>query len=172
MTVNARCVLAAICTWFLVTPSWTAAQDSATAEEVIQKTHEAAEYLAREKAAGIDTFKTMNSRFVWKDDGYVFVVDCDHGKMLANPAFPRNNGRSLENIRDHNGQRDGQLYCKYGKRLGGGWFSASVPKPGQFRPVRKLIFVRPVPGTTYQVCSGIYSETADLAELEKLSRVP
>jgi signal transduction histidine kinase len=154
-----------------MTPSRLTAQESAAAEEVIQKTREAAEYLAREKAAGVDTFKTMKSQFVWRDDGYVFVFDCDHGMMLANPAFPRNNGISLANVRDHSGVVVGDWLCKYSKRVGGGWFSAT-PKPGQFKGLGKLIFVRSVPGTTYQVGSGIYSETADLADLEKLSRVP
>ena len=114
----------------------------------------------------------MKSQFVWKDDGYVFVLDCDHGRMLANPAFPQNNGMSLANVRDHIGVAVGESLCRYGKRVGGGWFSANTPRPGQFKGLRKLIFVRPVPGTTYQVGSGIYSETADLADLEKLSRVP
>ena len=172
MNAKSRIVLAAACIWLLMTPSRLTAQESATAEEVIQKTREAAEYLARERAAGVDTFKTMKSQFVWKDDGYVFVFDCDYGMMLANAAFPRNNGRSLANVQDANGFVVGDWLCKYGKRVGGGWFSASIPKPGQFKGLRKLIFVRPVPGTTYQVGSGIYSETADLADLEKLSRVP
>ena len=170
MFMKSQIVLVTTCIWLSIMPLQLAAQESATAEEVIQKTREAAEYLAREKAAGVDTFKTMQSQFVWKDDGYVFVFDCDHGMMLANPAFPENDDRSLISVRDHNGLAIGDWLCKYGKRVGGGWFPASTPKPGQFKGVRKLIFVRPVPGTTYQVGSGIYSETADLADLEKLSR--
>jgi cytochrome c len=172
MYMKSQIVLVTTCIWLSIMPLQLAAQESATAEEVIQKTREAAEYLARDKAAGVDTFKTMQSQFVWKDDGYVFVFDCDHEMMLANPAFPENDDRSLISVRDHNGLAIGDWLCKYGKRVGGGWFPASTPKPGQFKGVRKLIFVRPVPGTTYQVGSGIYSETADLANLEKLSREP
>ena len=156
----------------LLTSTPLGAQDSATAEEVIQKARAAAAYLAKNKDAGIDTFKTMHSEFVWKDDGYVFVFDCDHGMMLANPAFPQNNSRSIASLRDSNGLVVGDRLCTYGERVGGGWFSESMPKPGQFKALRKLVFVRPVPGTTYQVGSGIYSETADLADLERLSREP
>ena len=70
----------------LLTPSWAMAQETATAEEVIQKTQEAADYLAKNKEAGIDVFKTMKSPFVWKSDGYVSVFDCTAGKFLANPT--------------------------------------------------------------------------------------
>jgi signal transduction histidine kinase len=166
-----RLILGAACAGILL-GSPAVAEDSATAEEVIQKTREAAEYLAREKVAGIDAFKTMQAPFAWKDDGYVFVNDCGLGRMLANPAYPPNNGRSLSGMTDMDGLRTGPLMCKYGKKPGGGWFAANIPKPGSIWGRRKLIFCRPVPDTTYQVCSGFYSNTADLADLEKLSNAP
>ena len=46
----------------LLSASWAVAQESATAEEVIEKTREAAEYLAKNKEAGIEAFKTARSR--------------------------------------------------------------------------------------------------------------
>jgi hypothetical protein len=48
MRAKSRNILAVACTWWLATPSFAIAQESATAEEVIQKTREAAEYLAKE----------------------------------------------------------------------------------------------------------------------------
>ncbi len=73
----------------LVAPSWAVAQESATAEEVIQKTREAAEYLAKNKECGIETFTTAKSPFVWKSDGYVFVFDCAAGSYVAHPHRPQ-----------------------------------------------------------------------------------
>ena len=154
---------------FLTLPCAAANAESATAEEVIEKTREAADYLAKKGLAGIETFRTMHSPFAWKDDGYVFVNDCDAGLMLVNPGTGRAN-RPLQNMRDYSGQFIGKLICQNGKRAGGGWFIAMVSKPGSKKPIRKLIFCRPVFETSYQVCSGIYSDTANIADLEKLSR--
>ena len=89
MYANSRAMLAVAGILVLLGPSWAVAQESATAEEVIQKTREAAEYLAKNKEAGIEAFKTMKSPFVWKSDGYVFVFDCAAGKFLANPPRDR-----------------------------------------------------------------------------------
>jgi hypothetical protein len=60
------------------------AQDSATAQEVLQKTREAADYLVREGAKGVATFKSKNPQSFWKSDGYIFIIDCELGRMLAN----------------------------------------------------------------------------------------
>src|SRR6185295_19148799 len=65
---------------FLIGPSIATAQDSATAQEVLQKTREAADYLVREGAKGVATFKSKNAQSFWKSDGYIFVIDCEQGK--------------------------------------------------------------------------------------------
>jgi signal transduction histidine kinase len=166
---KARTVLAGACAWLFIAPSVVAAQESATAEEVIQKTREAADYLAREKESGLDAFKTMKSQFAWKDDGYVFVIDCSLGKMLVNPMFKANNGKDLSKIHDYHGMFLDKPYCEAAQQPHGAWIETWHPKPGHTTAVRKLIYIRPVPGTTYQVGSGFFDETVKLGELEKLA---
>lgn len=39
----------------LLAPSWAAAEETPTAEEVVQKTQEAADYLAKNKEVGIES---------------------------------------------------------------------------------------------------------------------
>ena len=104
---------------------------TATAEEVIQKTQEAAEYLAKNKEAGIDVFKTMKSPFVWKSDGYVSVFDCAAGKFLANPARPQANGMKLSELEDGAGWLFGQKLCDMAEQPKGGWVEYRFMKPGK-----------------------------------------
>lgn len=159
---------------FPIVPSIPATQPSATAEDVIQKTREAAEYLAKEGEKGIATFKSRNAQSFWKTDGYIFVIDCEHGKMLAHPilAFA---GAPLAKIHDHHGLPLAKPYCENGLRPNGGWFEMHMPKPSssggssyQTKVLRKILYVRPVPGTTYQVASGIYDGTVTVEGLNKL----
>src|SRR5262245_59794744 len=100
MCAKLRTICAAVGMSMLFSPSLATAQESATAEEVIQKTREAADYLTKNKEAGTEAFKTMKSQFVWKNDGYVFVLDCAAGTFLANPDNPGVNGTKLSEIRD------------------------------------------------------------------------
>jgi signal transduction histidine kinase len=152
-----------------LTPSWAAAEESATAEEVIQKAHEAALYLAKNKEAGIETFKTMKSPFVWKSDGYVSVIDCAAGTFLANPARPEANGQKLAEMTDEAGWRFGQKFCDTAQSPKGGWVEYRLPKPGADEVLRKVGYMRSVEGTSYQVVSGIYDETVKIEDLRKLS---
>ena len=63
------------------TPSG-AQEKGATPEEVVQKVKQAASYLAKEKEAGLATFKQEQSDYVWADT-YVFVADCVQKKCAA-----------------------------------------------------------------------------------------
>jgi signal transduction histidine kinase len=153
----------------LLTPSWAAAEGSATAEEVIQKTQDAADYLAKNKEAGIEAFKTMKSPFVWKSDGYVFVFDCAAGKFLANPPRPQANGTKLGEIADDAGVLFGRKLCDTAQRPKGGWMEYRLAKPGENVVFRKLGYVRSVEGTSYQVGSGIYDDAARVEDMQKLS---
>ena len=168
MYVDARAMLAAAGI-LLLAPSWAVAQESATAEEVIHKTREAAEYLAHNKEAGIATFKTMKSPFVWKSDGYVFVFDCAAGKFLANPARLRANGAKLDEIADDDGALFGRKFCDMAQLPKGGWVEYRLAKPGEDVVRRKLAYVRSVEGTSYQVGSGIYDDAVKIEDLQKLS---
>ena len=153
----------------LLAPSWAVAQESATAEEVIQKTREAAEFLAKNKEAGIETFKTMKSPFVWKSDGYVSVFDCAAGTLLASPPRPQATGTKLSEITDDAGMRFGKPFCDMAGRTKGGWVEYHLTKPGKSVVLRKVAYVRSVEGTSYQVGSGIYDDTAKIEDLQKLS---
>jgi signal transduction histidine kinase len=153
----------------LLAPSWAIAGESATAEEVIQKTQDAAEYLAKNKEAGIEAFKTMKSPFVWKSDGYVFVFDCAAGKFLANPPRPQANEMKLSEIADDTGAHIGEKLCDMAQLPKGGWVEYRLARPGENVVLRKLGYVRSVEGTSYQVGSGIYDAAAKIEDLQKLS---
>ncbi len=152
---------------FPIVPSIATEQGSATAAEVIQKTREAAEYLAKEGEKGIATFKSKNAHSFWKTDGYIFVIDCEHGKILAHP-FHVVAGAPLKRMDDNRNLQLAKPLCDNGLRPNGGWFEIFLPKPNQTKALRKLVFVRRVPGTTYQVVSGIYDATATVEDLNKL----
>ena len=152
---------------FPIVPSIAAEQRSATAAEVIQKTREAAEYLAREGEKGIATFKSRNAQSFWKTDGYIFVIDCEHGKILAHPIFVFA-GAPLKKMYDSLGLPLEKPLCENGLRPNGGWFEAYLQKPNQTKALRKMVYVRPVPGTTYQVASGIYDAAVTVEDLNKL----
>ncbi len=169
MYANSRALPAVVGILLLLASSGAVAQESATADEVIQKTREAAEYLAKNKESGIDTFKTAKSPFVWKSDGYVFVFDCAAGTYLAHPHRPQAIGMKLSEITDDGGSRFGKRFCDMAGRTKGGWVEIRVTKPGETLVLRKVAYVRPVEGTSYQVGSGIYDDTAKIEDLQKLS---
>lgn len=153
----------------LLAPSWAAAEETATAGEVIQKTQEAADYLAKNKEVGIEVFKTMKSQFAWKSDGYVFVIDCAAGKFLANPANANANGMKLADIEDGAGWHFGQKLCETAQLPKGRWVEYQFMKPGKAAVLRKVGYFRSVEGTSYQVGSGIYDDVAKIEDLQKLS---
>ena len=140
---------------------------TATAAEVIQKTREAAAYLAKEGEKGIATFKSKNAQSFWNTDGYIFVIDCEHGKMLAHPIFVLA-GTPLRKIYDGLNQPLAKPLCENGLRPNGGWFETHSSRPNETKARRKLVYVRPVPDTTYQVGSGIYDATATVEDLNEL----
>jgi single cache domain-containing protein len=152
---------------FPVVPSIAAEQRSATAAEVIQKTREAAEYLAKVGEKGIATFKSKNAQSFWKADGYIFVIDCEHGKMLAHPILVLA-GTPLKRLHDGLNQPLAKPLCENGLKPNGGWFEAYISRPNETKSRRKMVYVRPVPDTTFQVASGIYDATVTLEYLNKL----
>ena len=148
-------------------PSIADEQSSASAAEVIQKTREAAAYLAKEGDKGIATFKSKNAQSFWKTDGYIFVIDCEHGKLLAHPIFVLA-GMPLRRMHDSLNKPLAKPLCENGSRANGGWFEAHLSRPNETKARRKMIYVRPVPDTTYQVASGIYDATVTAEDLNKL----
>ncbi len=140
----------------------------ATAEEVVQKVKEAAEYLSQAGDAGLEKFRSRNSEYMWKDT-YVFVINCEADEILANPAFPERQGEHIKAHTDQQGKRYGQELCEKAERPEGGWVEYVWPKPGEEEASRKVSYVRSVEGTPYQVGAGIYDEEATAAELERIS---
>jgi hypothetical protein len=108
-------------------------------------------------------------QFVWKNDGYVFVLDCAAGTFLANPNNPGVNGTNLSEIRDDAGTLLGKPLCEAGQRAKGGWVEYRLTKPAEHVVLRKVAYIRPVEGTSYQVGAGIYDDTAKIEDLQKLT---
>jgi cytochrome c len=161
-------VLIVVPALWLIVPSIATAQDSATPQEVIQKTQEAADYLVNEGEKGVATYKSKNAQSFWKSDGYIFVFDCDQEKMLANANLAIA-GAPLKRLHDSLGLYLAKPLCENGRRPNGGWIEIHQPKPNTTKVVRKMLYVRPVPGTTYQVGSGVYDDTLTVEELNQLS---
>ncbi len=143
------------------------AQDKATPEEVIQKVREAAKFLAEKKEAGLDEFNKKDGKWVWKDT-YVFVFNCDEGKIVAHPIKPQLIGKNLIGLKDVKGNLFFVQLCEAAKNPKGGWVEYWWPKPGEKTPSRKITFMIKVEGTPYQVGAGVYDDTISVDELNKL----
>jgi cytochrome c len=169
MCAKLRIICAAVSMSMPLASSWAVAQESAIAEEVIKKAQEAADYLAKSGEAGLEAFKTKNSPFVWKKDGYVVVIDCAAGEMLAHPIRPGGKGAKLSSITDDAGTPLGKRLCEAGEQPKGGWVEFRLTKPGEHVVLRKIAYVRPVEGTSYEVSAGFYDDAAKVDDLQKLS---
>src|SRR5690349_18773008 len=105
---KASIILAAVVA--LSAPVAGAQEKGATPQDVVQKIKQAASYLAREKDAGLATFKQKQSDYVWANT-YVFVSDCAQRKIAANPLFATA-GKPLAELKDPNGKVIGPLFCE------------------------------------------------------------
>jgi cytochrome c len=162
---KANIILAAVLT--LSVPAAQAQEKAATPQEGVQKVKQAASYLAKEKEAGLATFKQRQSDYVWADT-YVFAMDCVQKKIVAHPINPQLIGMDLSNLKDPTGKVIGPLFCEdHGRK--GYWVEYQWPKPGEETPSRKLSYIEPVPSTPYIVGAGIYDDKLSIAELEKMS---
>lgn len=148
-----------------------AAQDHATAQEVVAKVREAAAALS--KTGDVKQFDEKQGPWVWKDT-YVFVQDCDKGTVAANPVKPELVGQSLTMVKDAKTGKsiypDPAIFCKEAKEKPSGfWNQYWWPKPGEKEPSRKVTFYLSAKGTSYVACAGIYDEKATVAALTKIS---
>ncbi len=141
---------------------------SATPEEAVQKVRTAVSLLSRDGALGLDVIRDPNSEFRWKDS-YVFVVDCDADRVMANAAFPERVGGDIKQHTDYAGYRYGTALCETASQPGGGWIEYVWLKPGLDTPQRKVSFVVTVPGHPFQVGAGVYDDAVSLTALERLS---
>ncbi len=145
------------------------AQDNAGPTEVVAKVRKAAALLAARGPSGLEVVRDKTSEFTWKDT-YIFVVDCDADKVMANSAFPARVGGDIKKHTDYNGKQYGLELCEVAKRPGGGWVEYVWPRPGGGKPSRKVSFVMSVDGLPYQLGAGIYDEAITLEDLDRLTR--
>jgi len=142
-----------------------AADEKATADEVKAKVQEAAAALQSGDLSDFNTDGKWNSenKWVWKDT-YVFVYDCGADKALAHPTLAVE-GKTIMGIKDKAGKELFVALCEAGGKENGGWVSYMWPKKGETEPSQKVSYALQVEGQSFQVSSGIYSDDANVEEL-------
>lgn len=141
----------------------------ATAEEVVTKVKEAATALKdgadaiNQEFNNADGSWNKENKWVWGGT-YVFVYDCDANKALAHPTLAVE-GKTIMDIKDKEGKELFVALCEAGKQPHGGWVAYMWAKPGEDAPSKKVSYALQVPGQSYQVSAGIYSEDANVDEL-------
>jgi len=153
------------------------ADETATPQEVIAKVKEAAAYLAKEGKAGLATFNSAESPFVWKD-AYVFVWNCADDTVVAHPVTA-SRGLTISELKDETGKALGAPMCAAADRPGGSWVEYMWPKPVAQKgsdelayagdPARKITYMLGVAGQPYQVGAGIYDDALTIDQLDKLA---
>ena len=146
--------------------STSAAESSphATKEEVLSKVHAAAELLAADGLVALPIIADPDGEFVWKDT-YVFVVNCDADRVMANPRFPERVGGDLKQHTDYAGFRYGTSLCEKAALPEGGWITYQWPRSGSSEPMTKTSFVLSVPGMPLQVGAGVYVDDQYLDDM-------
>ncbi|MEY3218932.1 MAG: hypothetical protein RIT27_289 [Pseudomonadota bacterium] len=143
------------------------AANSATPQEIVAKTQEAARALAKEKDHALVEFnKAVGSKWAWKDT-YVFVFDCAADKMTGHPKSTLV-GKPVMDLKDKKGNLFFAKLCDAAQKPKGGWVEYWWPKPGSDEGYRKITYTISVPNTTFQVGAGIYDNKISIAELEKI----
>ncbi len=135
----------------------TAFADSATKDECVAKSKEAAQFiLDKGLDAGVKEINNKQGKFVWKDT-YVFLMDLD-GKMLAHPMSPALIGQGLLDRKDKG--EPGKLlfkeFVELAKTKGEGWVDYMWANPGDPKPKKKISFIYRVPGKNLLVGAGIW----------------
>jgi cytochrome c len=143
------------------------AVDSATPQEIVAKTKEAAKILAKEKEKGLAEFnKSFGSKWAWKDT-YVFAYDCTADKMIGHPKAALV-GKPVMDLKDKKGNLFFAKLCESAQKPKGGWVEYWWPKPGSDEGYRKITYTLNVPGTNFQVGAGIYDKKISISDLEKI----
>lgn len=140
--------------------------ERADADEVVAKVRKAVALIEELGDAAFAPLADPSSGYVWKDT-YVFVVNCDADRVMANPAFPERVGGDIKQHTDYSGRRYGSDLCVTAAKDGGGWVEYVWLTPGGDTPRRKVSFVMSVPGRPYQVGAGIYDPTTSVADLDR-----
>jgi cytochrome c len=148
-----------------------AAEEAATAAEVIAKVKEAAAFLSEKGEAGLAQFNDPKSPWSWKDT-YVFVFDCGKGIIVGHPSKALV-GATLADRVDKNGFKYNVALCEEAAKPNGGWVeywrkSDAADKKGEAEFRRKVSYMLKVPGQPYEVGAGIYEPTMTVDELNKM----
>ena len=143
----------------------------ATPQEVHTKVVEAAQYLSTTGKSGLKEFRMPAGKFVWKN-AHVWVTQCEKNFCLPSPKS-KDIGLSLSKMKCY---KTGKFYildlcsdAMYNPK--GAWIEYWFPKPGYDKPQRRISFMMPVPGMTYQVVSGIYDESTTMEELKRIANL-
>ncbi len=150
------------------------AEESATPQEVVDNVKAAAAFLAEKGEAGLAEFNDKNGRWVWKDT-YVFVFDCT-GKSktgggtqcLVGHIAPGMIGKDINTLKDDRGTNLGTLLCGgVAEHPEGGWVEYTWPRLvlGEKKFVRKISYMKRVPGQPLEVGAGVYNEDIKLEDL-------
>jgi len=139
-----------------------------TPKEIIIKVHKAAKYLEEKGEAGLAEFNESEGPWVWSGT-YVFVFNCEKGIIVAHP----NNkliGVELASRTDEKGVQYNLMLCEEAKNPMGGWVEYWRPtdvmdEDGKAKFRRKISYIISVPGTPYEVGSGIYEPSMTVEEL-------
>jgi signal transduction histidine kinase len=128
---------------------------SATKDECVAKTKEAAQLISEKGVdAAITEINNKSGKFVWKDT-YVFLMDLQ-GTMLAHPMSPSLIGKNLLATPDKSGKMLFVEFVDVAKKDGSGWVDYMWPKPGEETPSKKISYIYRVPGQDYLLGAGIY----------------
>lgn len=141
-----------------------AEESRSTVRDVYEVVLTAYETVKKDHATSFPAFNDPNGRFVRRDT-YVFIIQCPD-KMMAHPfEFQR-----LKNARLSSSLPFISDICRAGDQPGGAWIEYAWPKPGEMQPSRKISYSIRVKGTPYTLAAGIYSQTADVADLNQTLR--
>jgi hypothetical protein len=132
------------------------AQKSATKEECVVKSHEAAALInSKGLAVAIKEIGDPKGSFVWKDS-YVFLMNLE-GKMLAHPIQPELT--QLPHCLLITDQTDKAIFVSFvnlARTSGQGWVEYMWPKIGKKAPSKKITYIYRVPGKDLFVGAGVY----------------
>jgi signal transduction histidine kinase len=118
--------------------------------------NEAADLIEKKGEEAFPTLRDITSNFIFSNT-YIFV-DSEDGVELVNPAFPKNEGQNIMDIKDIRGKFPVREYISIAMTRGSGWSGYMWPKPKTTEPAKKLTYVKKVvkDKKVYIVGCGIY----------------
>ena len=161
-----RVLFCAVVSMFLCSPLQ--AGESASAQEVVQKVNEAAEYIGKTGESVFGEFNDPQGKWVWGGT-YVFIMKCEpFPSLVTHPIKPKLIGKDLSKLKDKTGNYFFIQLCDVTQNPEGGWVEYLWPKPGEKKPSRKISYCLNIPGTPYSAGAGLYDDSISLEELDKL----